>query len=319
MVELKMSRDENKKGVSKNIMATKNAKSGKNTKGVATKATKSVEVAEVEALPTIEATDEVVLDAPSDVTAVAEGNVVCSPCGVEKEQSVANFSPMAKGGFRNICKPCQTQASLAWTTKRADYRKQYQRAIQLINLGIPAIVPNAKDWVSGDVIMTVAYTDKNGVEIPSRVAEDVYAEMKQAQADARAERKAELDAQNADLKAQRQAERAELKAQRDADRETAKANRLAERAELKAQRDAERAEKAETAKAEREAKAVERANERAVKMAEKAEQARADREAKAVERAEAQKQKALEKAQAVADKAEARRQSAVEKAMSATA
>jgi hypothetical protein len=297
-------------------MATKNAKSNK--KGVATKATETVEVAEVET-PVIEVSEDVVLDAPSDITAVADGNVVCSACNVEKEQTVANFSPMAKGGFRNICKPCQTQASLAWTTKRADYRKDYQRAIQLINLGIPAIVPNAKDWVSGDVIMTVAYTDKNGVEIPSRVAEEVYAEMKQAVADARAERKAELDAQNAELKAQRQAERAELKAQRDAERAEAKEQRQAERAELRAQRDAERAEKAEQAKADREAKAVERANERAVKNAEKAETARLAREAKAVERAEAQKQKALDKAQAIADKAEARRQSAVEKAMSATA
>lgn len=304
-------------------MATKNAK------GVA-KATKKAKTASVEVtedgelmegtnrLEAIEATDEVVLDVPTDITAVADGMAVCSACGVEKEQTVANFSPMAKGGFRNICKPCQTQASLAWTTKRADYRKQYQRAIQLINLGIPAIVPNAKDWQNGDVIMTVEYT-RDGVTYPSRNAEEVYAEMKQAQADARAERKAQIEAQNAELKAQRLAERAELKAQRDAEKAEAKAQRDAERAEAKAQKDAERAERAEQAKLEREQKAIERAEARAVANAEKAEAKRLEREQKALERAEAQKQKALEKAQAIAEKAEARRQAAIEKALAVTA
>ncbi len=297
-------------------MATKIAKG--NVKGVATKATKAKKAKKAKATPEVVESNEVVLDAKSDITAVADGMAVCGTCKVEKEQTVENFSPMAKGGFRNICKPCQTQASLAWTTKRADYRKQYQRAMQLINLGIPAIVPNAKDWQNGDVIMTVEYT-RDGVTYPSRNAEEVYAEMKQAQADARAQRKAELDAQNAELKAQRQAERAEAKAQRDAEKAEAKAQRQAERAEAKAQRDAERAEKAEQARIEREEKALARATERAEKAAEKAEQARLERERKALERAEAQKQKALEKAQAIADKAEARKQAAIDKAMAATA
>ncbi len=302
----------------------KNAKS-KSNKGVATKATKATK----KSTPVVEVSEEVVLDAKSDITevvepvaetpAVAEGFAVCKPCGETKEQTVENFSPSAKGGFRPICKPCQTKASLVWTTKRKDYRKEYQRAIQLINLGIPAIVPNAKDWVAGDVMMTVAYTDKNGVEIPSREAEVVYAELKQAQADARAERKAEADTLKAQAKAQRAEVRAEAKATRDAEKAEAKALKATERAEAKELRDAKRAEDAKTAKLEREQKAVERANARAEANAVKAENARLAREKKDAERAEASKQKALAKAQEVAEKAEARKQSAIDKAMSATA
>lgn len=297
----------------------KNAKNAnaKSNKGVATKATKA------KATPVIEVSDEVVLDAKSDITVVentvAEGNAVCSTCKVEKEQTADNFSPSQKGGFRPICKPCQTAASLVWTTKRKDYRKDYQRAIQLINLGIPAIVPNAKDWVAGDVLMTVAYTDKNGVEIPSREAEVVYDEMKQAQANARAERKQELETQNAELKAQRAEARAEAREAREAVKAEAKEARANERAEAKVKRDAERAEKANAAKLEREQAAVERANARAEANAAKAEEARLAREKKDADREEARNQKALAKAQEIADAKLAREKAAVEKAMAATA
>lgn len=265
-------------------------KSVKNSKGVATKATKKV-------TPIVVVSEEVVLDAKADITEVIEevvtstiqeGYAVCSTCKDAKEQVGANFSPMAKGGFRNICKPCQTQASGAWTTKRADYRKQYQRANQLINLGIPALVPNARTWSEGDVIMTLEYT-RNGETFPSRIAEEVYAEMKQSQADSRAETKAQIESQNAELKQQRADARAEAKEQRDNEKAEAKANRVAERAEAKTQRDAERAEQAE--------------------------EARLERERKDAERTEARNQKAIDSANAIAEKEATRRQAAIDKAL----
>lgn len=283
--------------VTKNTNKKVTKSAAKSKTNVATKTTKKSKTQKVTK------SDEIVLNAKADITIVEEVMAICSTCKNEKEQTIDNFSPRIGGGFRNICKPCQTKASLVWTKKRADYRKQYQRAVQLINLGIPAIVPNAKDWQKGDVLMTVDYTDKNGNKFPSREAEVVYSEMKQAQADARAELKAERELQNAELKAQRKAQRAERKAERDAEKAEAKAKLAEERAKLKAKRDVERAEKAAHAKAEREKNAVARAEAKAEKSAEKAEQKRIEREEKALARAETAKQKAIDKLNEVKAKA----------------
>lgn len=282
----------------KNAKATKAVAKGTAVVAKATKAKK----AKVEVVPT----DEVVMDAKADITAV-EGMVECTSCKANLEQTSENFSPMAKGGFRSICKPCQSKKSGEWTGKRADYRKQYQRARQLIDKGIPVIVPDAKTWAEGDVLMTIPY-ERDGVEYPSVPAEGVYAEMKAKEAEQRAELKAERDAQKAEILEQRKAERAKLREQKAQEKADLKAQKDAERAKIREQKAQERAEKAEQAKKEREQKAIERAEQRKIANAEKAEQARLAREQKAVERAELAKQKALAKAEANAKKAEAKKQ-----------
>jgi hypothetical protein len=42
--------------------------------------------------------------------------------------------------------------SIEWTTKRAEYRKLYQKARQLLAAGVNVRVPNAKDHRNGDVL-----------------------------------------------------------------------------------------------------------------------------------------------------------------------
>ena len=66
------------------------------------------------------------------------------------------FSKLKTGKYRNICKVCQTRLSKQWTTKRADYRKQYQQARMLVSRGFDVQIPNAKDYKSGDVLRTSA-------------------------------------------------------------------------------------------------------------------------------------------------------------------
>lgn len=294
----------------------------KATKGKATKATKATKAVEI--------TDEVVLDAKSDITAVeavetatSERDHVCSISGVKAEfdadGNCTNFSRLQNGKLRSICKAEQTKASIAWTTKRADYRKDYQRAVHYQSMGIPALTPDAKTWVAGQPIMTVEYTDKNGVTHPSRNADEVFAEMKQAQAEARQALLAERAEQVSIAKAQRAEARAEAKAIRDAEKAEAKAVRDAERAERKAEKAQERALKAEQAKADREAKAVARAEARAERITLKAQEAQKAREAKAIERAEATRLKAEAKALEIAQKAEAKQSAGIEKALSAIA
>ena len=272
------------------------------------------------------ASDEVVLDAKSDITQGVT-MVTCTECGIEKEQTTENFSRLkgadgtpATGKFRNICKPCQTAASIAWTTRRKDYREVYQRAVRYRDqLGIPALTPNAKDWKAGDPIMTVAYTDKNGVFHESRNADEVYAEMKQAQAEARETLKAQRAEAQAEAKAQRAEARAQAKLERESAQAEAKELRAKERAEAKAQRAEAKALKAEELRVEREEKAKVRAQERAEAIAKKAEETRLARETKAQERAETARLKAEAKANEAIAKAEAKSNEAMEKALSAIA
>jgi flagellar biosynthesis GTPase FlhF len=298
-----------------------NAKKNKKNTGVATEAT-------VENNEVIVATDEVVLDAPSELVSeevIPTGFAKCSAGGEVLEQTVANFSPVdavnnpnGEAGFRPICKGCQTKASIAWTTKRADYRKAYQRAVQLIKLGIPAIVPNAKDWKAGDVIMTIEF-ERDGVVYPSMQAEHLYTAQKLLAQEARAERQAEIDAQNDRLKEERKAERAKAREAREQAKADEKAKADEARAERKRQRDLANTEKAEQAKRDREARAEERAEAKRKRDAEKAEENRIARENREKARQEKRDQKALEDAQAVLDAKAEREANAKAKAMGAVA
>lgn len=59
-----------------------------------------------------------------------------------------------EGVYHKICKECRTKLSKEWTTARADYRKEYQKA-RMINLqaGKEVVrVPDAKTFRSGDVL-----------------------------------------------------------------------------------------------------------------------------------------------------------------------
>lgn len=290
-------------------------------------------------VPVIEQTEEVVLDAPSDLTATVPEAANCTVCDVaaqtDEDGNVTNFSRLtATGKLRTICKPCQTVKSVEWTTKRADYRKEYARANFYQQRGIPALMPTASAWKAGDVIMTVEYslldgkrfdadgnrvtTDTpNAVTFPSRIAEEVYQEQLATRV---AEREA-VKAANQLLLDEAKAERAEL-------RQAEKAERDAKKAEaadvLKAQRQAEREQKAE----ERAQKALETKAEkdeaREAKLKQRADDALAKAEAireatanKAIERAEASKQKAIDKATAVAEKRQQAVRAANEKAIAA--
>jgi hypothetical protein len=306
---------------------------GATAKGKGKKANKNVEVAEVTEVvetPVVEVSEEVVLDAPADITAeaetieapqVQEGFAVCSTCKIEKEQTVANFSPVdavnnpnGENGFRTVCKSCQTAASLAWTTKRADYRKDYQRAMQLMKMGIGVIVPDAKTWEAGYVIMT-AKRDENGKIVPDRVAEEVVAERKQAEADRRAELKAIADKEAEEAKAERKRLRDEAKAERERIAQEAADQRKADRDKVKQERDAKRVEDARIAKEERDRKNQEKADERLRLANEKAENARIERERKQAERLEAANKKAEDARIERERKDEEKRQAALDKAL----
>jgi hypothetical protein len=300
-----------------------NARKNKVAKG-AEVATEVVEVVEnVE----VEVSDEVVLEAQSDITevvetiepaVVSETEHTCSISGVKAEFDengvCTNFSRLQNGKLRSICKAEQTKASIAWTTERANYRKDYQRAMQLINQGIPAVVPNAKDWKEGDVIMTQEVTI-NDVVYPVRPAEEVYAEMKQARADARAKAQAMIDAQNDLLKQARKEARETAKAERMAEQERLKAELTAKREAEREAKNAERAELAEQKRLERLETARVKAEERAKDLAIKAEENKLKAEAKLAERLETARIKAEEKAKAIAEKAEARTQALIAKAI----
>lgn len=297
-----------KNGVAKSAKGTKAVGAGVAPAKASGKSVKAKASAPVETVETVIESTETVLDAQADVTVVVvpEGSAECKPCATVKEVNSDNFSPKEGGGFHSVCKSCRTVASKDWTTKRADYRKQYQRARQLIDLGIPTIVPNAKDWSEGDVLMTIPY-ERDGVEYPSVPAEGVYEARK-------ATEKADREARNAEAQAKAQADRE----QRKADREALKAERDAEKAQAKAVRDEERkaerekkaqerlalAEKAQAdraeAKAKRDAERLETANK-------KAEEARIAREKKTADRLAKAEQANLAKAQAQADKAEQRK------------
>lgn len=262
----------------------------------------------VETVETVEATEVTpseapVLTAKADITATSEAVEpkahTCSACGVGEstnEKGELNFSILANGKKRTICKPCQTTKSGEWTTAKKDYRKAYARAQFLIARGIPAVVPNAKDWTPEQVMMTVARDAEGNIYVTDVPAETVYAEQLAEAKALREANKAAQDALNAAAKAERKATRDAEKAERDAkrlaDAEKAKADRL----EAKAKRDAERAEKAKADKALKDAEKAEKKAQRDADNLKKAADQKAARDKKAADRAAEAVQRNLDKA-----------------------
>jgi hypothetical protein len=207
----------------------------------------NVETIETEEV-VIEQTDVTVLDTPSDITEVQATERVCSTHGGDAlPLTTDNFSPTANGstgGFSTICKRCRVAASKKWTDERADLRAEQVKAVRYSNLGIPVLRPSAKGWTPETVLMTLAYTVmpdgsfelgevEGGVFHPSRVADEVYAEMK-------AEKKAASDQRKADAEAQAKIESDQRKADRLAAKQAKEAQALIDRENAKAIRDEER-------------------------------------------------------------------------------
>lgn len=276
--------------------ATKTAKTSKATKSVAVVETESVEV---------EPTEAVVMDTPNDITAAEPTEQVCSVHGGDPLPINAdNFSPLQTGGFRKICKPCQTAKANEWTSERADLRKAQALAVKYVNAGIPVLKPSAKEWTPETVLMTIPYSTLDGkivpegtegaTFVPARVASEVYAEFVQARTDAREAKKAEQEATAKLEREARAAERAETK--RLNDEKKAEDKRIADeaRAKRREEKALEASNKAEADRLEREAKQLEKANKRQADILAQAEEKRlaaekatAEKTAKILEETEA--------------------------------
>lgn len=86
----------------------------------------------------------------------------------QARKPIKSFSPLKKGGYSQICKGCRCILSKEWTTKRADYRRSYQSALQMnakrVAEGLkPNVrVPTAKTWKAGDPLRFVNGTAIKG-------------------------------------------------------------------------------------------------------------------------------------------------------------
>jgi hypothetical protein len=260
------------------------------------------EVETTETEPTIELNadaSETATEPQATAQNVTDGSAVCSTCQIAKD-AASEFSILQNGKRSPVCKRCRADAANEWTTSRADYRKDYHLGLRLQNMGYPVILPNAKDWKAGDVLVL---TD-------GRDAREVYAADK-------ASRRAKRDAERATQTAEAERIKAERKAQRDAERQARleaageqAAVRLEEREARKAAKAEERRLKAEEAAQNKEQRKTEKAAERALKAQERAEAAAV----KSAERAAEREQKARERAEAAATKAAEREQERAEKA-----
>jgi hypothetical protein len=247
--------------------------------------------------------DESLLNAPQDLTetegasdaetpaetvqpqveALPEGQRKCSTCQVPKVIAT-DFSPLASGKPNYTCKSCRTLASVEWTTRRADLRKEQAFARRLQNQGIAAIPPDARTWKAGDVILTV----------DGRDAREVWAELQ-----------ATREAEKTERDAEKQRVADEIKAANAERRETERQAREAKRLEDKAARDAENAEKRELKAKEQAEKAAKLAQERADAAKVKADEKAAAILKKAQDAADAAKAKADKRLADIAAKAAA--------------
>lgn len=228
-------------------------------------------------------------------TPAATPNFRCGTCGRDETDGLNadSFSMLLTGKRSTTCKECRAEAANAWTTERADYRKVFHRALRAKNSGLPVIMPQAKTWKAGDVIMLA----------DGRTLEEVLAEQK-----------AERDAERLATANERSAQLAQAKAERQAAREQKRAERAAQieaqrevNAQAKAEKEADRQAKREAAQAERARILAERARVKAEKQAQREaalEQKRLEREAaqaaKVAQREATRLQKEADKAAAKA-------------------
>lgn len=242
--------------------------------------------------------ENVLLAVKSDLTQT-ETDSMCTVCKKYKPQTTENFSILKNGKFRRMCKECQTKASLAWSAKRSDYRRQYHLAVMYQNAGIPAILPTAKEWKQGDPIMTVAYTDSSGVYHPSVNATQLYAEIKKQRKAERQKLKLERERLKREIAERRRAERNASIAEREKNKLLNKMQKAAEREMRRKNSEQGRLRKAEELQAEKDRQYALRIKEKEAEALLKAERARAMREQRILAKAEARRLKILSQAERV--------------------
>lgn len=159
-----------------------------------------------------------------------------------------NFSPLEKGGFSDICKPCRVVISNEWTSRPEikAMREVQTTARKYQGLGIPVLVPSAKGFDASAPLMTIPhYTDKTTGELLPDADENT----KNTVFHPAVEAKPLYDAIIADRKATKDAERDAKKADADKAKETAKAERKAEREKKATAKALEAKQKADAKKA----------------------------------------------------------------------
>lgn len=169
---------------------------------------------------------------------VPAGMRLCTSCGNIKN-ATTDFSVL-KGNQSNMtCKTCRAKATAEWTRKRADFRKEYHKAIQLQYKGIPAVPPSAKTWKAGDPILTTSGEDAEKLWKALKTANKARKEIARAEANKlkeveRRDRKAEKARLRLE-RASRIAEEKQLRLQARLQRKTAQAEERAKFAKEKAE------------------------------------------------------------------------------------
>lgn len=262
-------------------------------------------------METENATTEVAAETVASTPETLPTEQVCSSHGGDPlPLNDSNFSPLRTGKFSTVCKPCRALKANEWTTRRKDYRKAFhtaRRAAQLHKLDV--IMPNAKTWQAGDVIMLrdgrtldSALTEINSARVATREANRLARET--AQANEKATKAAAREAKRAEREAAAQAAalvtaenkrlKAEARAAKLAQAETEKAARQAERDEKRAIKQAEVAAAKQASLEAREARKAATAAKQAEALRlrqEAKEQRQAERAAKLAEKAAAKASK----------------------------